>query len=101
MPFRRDPNIKINVFKLAKDLIGKDVTKITLPVYLNMPLSLLQHISAFLEPIERLKQASIDKDPLQRALQVTLLVFERFVIASKQQRKGFNPILGETFEYVH
>lgn len=33
--------MKIDLWKLFKDNLGKDLTKVTMPVYLNEPLSIL------------------------------------------------------------
>ena len=35
LPFLKDPKIKISVFTIVKDSIGKDLSKITVPVYFN------------------------------------------------------------------
>lgn len=40
LPHLRDPNTKISLVKLLKDVIGKDLSKISLPVYFNEPISL-------------------------------------------------------------
>ena len=42
LPFFKDPKIKFSVWTVIKDSIGKDLTKISLPVYFNMPVSALQ-----------------------------------------------------------
>ena len=41
LPFFKDPKIKFSVWTVIKDSIGKDLTKISLPVYFNMPVSAL------------------------------------------------------------
>lgn len=41
LPFFKDPKIKISLWAIIKDSIGKDLSKITVPVYFNGPLSLL------------------------------------------------------------
>ena len=41
LPFFKDPKIKISLWSIIKDSIGKDISKITVPVYFNAPLSLL------------------------------------------------------------
>ncbi len=41
LPVLKDPNFKISTWALIKDLIGQDLTKISFPVYLNDPLSML------------------------------------------------------------
>jgi len=39
LPFFKDPKIKFSVWTIIKDSIGQDLTRITLPVYLNQPVS--------------------------------------------------------------
>ena len=41
LPFFKDPKIKISLWTILKDSIGKDLSKITVPVYFNEPLSIL------------------------------------------------------------
>jgi hypothetical protein len=42
LPFFKDPKVKISIWTIIKDSIGKDLSKMTVPVYFNSPLSLLQ-----------------------------------------------------------
>jgi hypothetical protein len=42
LPFFKDPKIKVSVWKIFKDCIGKDISKMSIPVYFNQPLSILQ-----------------------------------------------------------
>ena len=41
LPFFKDPKVKISIWTVIKDSIGKDISKITVPVYFNQPLSLV------------------------------------------------------------
>lgn len=41
LPFFKDPKIKISVWTILKDSIGKDITKMAFPVYFNDPSSIL------------------------------------------------------------
>jgi oxysterol-binding protein 1 len=41
LPFFKDPKVKISLWTIIKDSIGKDISKITVPVYFNAPMSLL------------------------------------------------------------
>jgi len=49
LPSIKDPNKKISFWKILKDLIGKDLTKVSMPVYFNEPLSLTQKSSETIE----------------------------------------------------
>ena len=35
------PDVKVSIFKILKDAIGKDISKFCVPVYMNEPLSML------------------------------------------------------------
>lgn len=41
LPHLRPPNMKVSMWALLKDLIGKDLSKISMPVYFNEPVSML------------------------------------------------------------
>ncbi len=42
LPFFKDPKIKISLWTIVKEAIGKDLSKITVPVFFNLPLNILQ-----------------------------------------------------------
>jgi hypothetical protein len=41
LPWFKDPNIKVSIWAIIKDSIGKDISKLSVPVYFNDPTSLL------------------------------------------------------------
>jgi len=41
LPFFKDPKIKISIWTIIKDSIGKDISKISVPVYFNDPTNIL------------------------------------------------------------
>jgi hypothetical protein len=41
LPWLKDPNAGISVWAIIKDSIGKDISKLSVPVYFNDPTSLL------------------------------------------------------------
>ena len=41
LPSFKDPNEKIRLFSVIKDMVGKDLSKITFPITFNEPISLL------------------------------------------------------------
>lgn len=49
MPVQKDPKIKPSVWKIIKDFVGKDLSKLAVPVYFNEPISMLQKLA---EPFE-------------------------------------------------
>lgn len=42
LPYLKDPSQKVSYIKILKDMVGKDLTKISLPVILNEPIGFLQ-----------------------------------------------------------
>lgn len=41
LPWLKPPNQKASIFKVLKDMIGKDITKFAVPVHFNEPISML------------------------------------------------------------
>lgn len=98
MPHLIDPKRKISIVKLIKDCVGKDLSRIAMPAYMNEPISMLQRLTEPLEYKELLdKAANIDDGGLRLAYTLGLL----FIVYSNtplRMKKPFNPLLGETFD---
>ncbi len=58
LPVLRDPKKKFSIWSIIKDAIGKDLTKFTVPVFFNEPLSMLQKVTEALEYEDLLVKAS-------------------------------------------
>jgi hypothetical protein len=41
LPWLKDPNSKVSIWAIIKDSIGKDISKLSVPVYFNDATSLL------------------------------------------------------------
>jgi len=98
LPSKRSPGKDISWWKVIKDSIGKDLTKISMPISFNEPLSMLQKICEQFEYSNLLYLAdTCDNDSLSLAY---LTGFAIGVYANTQNRllKPFNPILGETYQ---
>ena len=63
LPYLKPPGQKVSVWKIIKDSIGKDLSKITMPVTLNEPLSMLQKFVEFMENEDMLRMACQQEDP--------------------------------------
>ncbi|XP_017836917.1 oxysterol-binding protein-related protein 2 isoform X2 [Drosophila busckii] len=89
---------KVSVWSILKNCIGKDLSKITMPVVLNEPLSFLQRLCEYMEYAELLTRASQEDNPADRMKYVA--AFAVSALASNWDRLGkpFNPLLGETYE---
>lgn len=100
LPILRNPNVKFDVWGLFKDNIGKDFSKITLPVYLNEPMSGVQRGASFLEYAELLRRANRCEDPSLRLALVSMCANMQNYNLSIRLKKPFNSLLGETFEFI-
>ncbi|PVD32638.1 hypothetical protein C0Q70_08082 [Pomacea canaliculata] len=87
-----------SVWSILKQCIGRELSKITMPVIFNEPLSFLQRISEYFEYADLLRKAAVTGDPLLRMQYVA--AFAVSAISSNWERIGkpFNPLLGETYE---
>jgi hypothetical protein len=93
------PNVKISIWKILKDSVGKDLSKLAVPVYFNEPISMLQKVSEVMEYESLVMKAAKEKDPAIRMLYIAAFGVAQYHCSSCRMNKPFNPILGETFEY--
>lgn len=87
-----------NIWAVLKNCIGKELSKITMPVVFNEPLSFLQRMAEYMEYAHLLRIAAQQEDPVVRLQYV--IGFAVSALASNWERLGkpFNPLLGETYE---
>ncbi|CAG9759335.1 unnamed protein product [Ceutorhynchus assimilis] len=87
-----------NIWAVLKNCIGKELSKITMPVVFNEPLSFLQRMAEYMEYAHLLRIAAQQEDPTTRLQYV--IGFAVSALASNWERLGkpFNPLLGETYE---
>ncbi|KAJ1608772.1 oxysterol binding protein [Cryptosporidium canis] len=92
---------KFSLLSMMRQVFGKDLSRISMPICLNEPLSFIQRISEDLEYHDLLNQACNAKCIDERVAYIT--VFASSAISSTFLRlsKPFNPLLGETFELTH
>ncbi|XP_025025581.1 oxysterol-binding protein-related protein 6 isoform X4 [Python bivittatus] len=91
----------INLWNILRNNIGKDLSKVSMPVELNEPLNTLQRLCEELEYSELLDKAAETDDPYERM--VLIAAFATSGYASTYYRAGskpFNPVLGETYECI-
>jgi hypothetical protein len=100
LPWFKDPHIKVSIWAIIKDSIGKDISKLTVPVYFNDPTSLLQKCAQSLEYNDILDQATKLESQEMRLAYVAVHSITQVTICERNATKPFNPILGETYEYV-
>ncbi|XP_062313768.1 oxysterol-binding protein-related protein 6 isoform X1 [Osmerus eperlanus] len=91
----------INLWNILRNNIGKDLSKVSMPVELNEPLNTLQHMCEELEYSELLDKAAETDDPFERMVIVAAFAVSGY--SSTYYRAGskpFNPLLGETYECI-
>lgn len=81
-------------------MIGKDMTKMTLPVTFNEPTSLLYRCGEDMEYADLLDLAADRADSIERLLYVAAFAASEYASTIGRVAKPFNPLLGETFEYA-
>lgn len=81
-------------------MIGKDMTKMTLPVTFNEPTSLLYRAGEDMEYADLLDIAADRSDSIERLVYVAAFAASEYASTIGRVAKPFNPLLGETFEYV-
>ncbi|XP_077225072.1 oxysterol-binding protein-related protein 1C-like [Tasmannia lanceolata] len=91
----------VSLWSMIKDNIGKDLTKVCLPVYFNEPLSSLQKCFEDLEYsflIDRAYEWGKRGNSLMRILNVAAFAVSGYASTEGRNCKPFNPLLGETYE---
>ncbi|XP_061299899.1 oxysterol-binding protein-related protein 7 isoform X2 [Pezoporus flaviventris] len=101
LPAPPAPSGDVSLWGLLRSSVGKDLSRVALPVQLNEPLNTLQRLCEELEYSALLDRASRARDPRQRLVYVAAFAVSAY--ASTYYRAGskpFNPVLGETYECV-
>ncbi|KAI3360959.1 hypothetical protein L3Q82_013169 [Scortum barcoo] len=99
LPSPSPNNSTISLWNILRNNIGKDLSKVAMPVQLNEPFNTLQKLCEELEYSELLDRAANTQDPFERMIYIATFVVSGY--ASSYYRTGgkpFNPILGETYE---
>uniref|UniRef100_A0A8C1ARN8 Oxysterol-binding protein n=1 Tax=Cyprinus carpio carpio TaxID=630221 RepID=A0A8C1ARN8_CYPCA len=89
-----------SIWSILRKCIGMELSKITMPVIFNEPLSFLQRLTEYMEHTYLIHQANASDDSIERMKSVA--AFAVSAVASQWERTGkpFNPLLGETYELV-
>ncbi|RMD42600.1 hypothetical protein DV735_g2553, partial [Chaetothyriales sp. CBS 134920] len=95
-----DNRPKISLWAILKSMIGKDMTKMTLPVSFNEPTSLLQRVAEDMEYADLLDIAADRPTSDERMVYVAAFAASEYASTIGRVAKPFNPLLGETYEYV-
>uniref|UniRef100_H3DJU4 Oxysterol-binding protein n=1 Tax=Tetraodon nigroviridis TaxID=99883 RepID=H3DJU4_TETNG len=89
-----------SIWSILRNCIGMELSKITMPVIFNEPLSFLQRLAEYMEHTFLVHEANACSDSVERMKCVA--AFAVSAVASQWERTGkpFNPLLGETYELV-
>ncbi|OQV21820.1 Oxysterol-binding protein-related protein 1 [Hypsibius exemplaris] len=98
LPVQQFSRTDFSIWSVLKQCIGKDLSKITMPVVFNEPLSFLQRMSEYMEYAQLLDQAGMCDDPVERIIFVSAFAVSACASNADRIGKPFNPLLGETFE---
>uniref|UniRef100_A0A667Y7F5 Oxysterol-binding protein n=1 Tax=Myripristis murdjan TaxID=586833 RepID=A0A667Y7F5_9TELE len=92
------PNYSLNLWSIMKNCIGKELSKIPMPVNFNEPISMLQRLSEDLEYHELLDKAAKCQNSLEQLCYVAAFSVSSYSTTVHRTGKPFNPLLGETYE---
>lgn len=101
LPATRERSSIRSLINFMKSVVGKDLTKVTMPVHFNEPLSFLQRLAEDLEYADILNRASFCKNSLVRLAHVATFASSTYSTVLGRFWKPFNPLLGETFEFIN
>ncbi|XP_069814875.1 oxysterol-binding protein-related protein 3 isoform X2 [Dendropsophus ebraccatus] len=91
----------ISLWNILRNNIGKDLSKVSMPVQLNEPLNTLQRLCEELEYSELLDKAAETQDPFERMVYIATFAVSAYAPSFyRAGSKPFNPVLGETYECV-
>ncbi|XP_061058557.1 oxysterol-binding protein-related protein 6 isoform X7 [Eubalaena glacialis] len=91
----------INLWNILRNNIGKDLSKVSMPVELNEPLNTLQHLCEEMEYSELLDKASETDNPYERMVLIAAFAVSGYCSTYfRAGSKPFNPVLGETYECI-
>lgn len=92
------PSCSLSLWSIMKNCIGKELTKIPMPVNFNEPLSTLQRLTEDYEYSELLDRAAQCDDPALQLVYIAAFAVSSYATTSNRTGKPFNPLLGETYE---
>lgn len=101
MPIGKDDRPSVSLWSILKNNIGKDLTKISFPVSLNEPTSMLQRMAEDMTYANLLDTAVRQKESTLRMAFVAAFACSNYVTTLGRVAKPFNPMLGETFEFIN
>ncbi|XP_071480214.1 oxysterol-binding protein 1-like isoform X2 [Diadema antillarum] len=92
------PNQSLSLWSIIKNCIGKELSRIPMPVNFNEPLSMLQRLTEDMLYSDLLNMAAQCDDTCEEMAYVAAFIVSAYAETSVRSTKPFNPLLGETFE---
>ncbi len=89
LPAHSTDNSHIGILNILYNNIGKDLSRVSMPVAINEPLSLLQRVSEELEYSELLDIANHTDDPFERMVRAWSIVHKFYPNCVYQQKADF------------
>lgn len=90
---------KQSLIQILKKAINTEITHLSLPVSFFEPVSFLQRMAESIQYADLLDKASECTDSAKRLMYMAVFSIT-FYASTERAYKPFNPILGETFEFV-
>lgn len=100
LPYLLPPNHSVPVWKIIGKFVQQDLSKVSLPVILCEPLNILQRSTEQMTNYQLLEKAAVEPDSCMRLVYSAIFGLTQHANNINRFKKPFNPILGETFEYV-
>lgn len=91
---------EISLWSILKSCVGKDLSKITFPVILNEPISMIQRLCEYMEYSFLLDNAARSDNPVDRLEYICGFVTSALSVNWMRSGKPFNACLGETYELI-
>ncbi|XP_057304089.1 oxysterol-binding protein 1-like [Hydractinia symbiolongicarpus] len=100
LPSTRD-KYNFSLIAFLRTTIGKDLTKVPMPVCFNEPISFLQRLTEDVEYADLLNKAADCTCTVERLAYIAAFASSNYANVPGRFWKPFNPLLGETFEFHH
>ncbi|KAG0238816.1 hypothetical protein BGW41_008027 [Actinomortierella wolfii] len=92
---------EVSLLSVLRKNVGKDLSTVAMPVSMNEPINVLQRLCEELEYSELLDRAASLESSLDRMVLVAVFAVSGYSTTQwRAARKPFNPLHGETFEFV-
>lgn len=101
LPAPAEEEKAVSLWSIIKDNVGKDLSRVCLPVYFNEPISTLQKCFEEIEYswlLDRAYEYGRRGNHLMRALHIAAFAVSGYSCTLGRMNKPFNPLLGETYE---